>query len=171
MIIKPGTVMYEFIYGKRKTYQSPVTYLFMGIFCYTLFINHVIDAKKLYIGVLLSLGKYKLVLLMVGLAVIGWLVSGIPDYTFYDVVVIFCYTYGTSFLVTPFFILAQEPFIEEIKAFPTILRYVVSDLPSAVLIFYILASFYVVAKINWWRYILNAILGYCYYLFFIQKLL
>jgi hypothetical protein len=171
MIKNPGKVLYGYVLGERKKYQNPVSYFFTCALLYYFFVHYFAEPNHVYIGVINTLSNYQRISLLVGLSFIGWLCVGIPEQNIFEIFLCICLIYGTSFITSSIFILLQWSFIDDIKTLPELGRYIVSDLPSALTIFYFIGSFMKAAKVNLFRLVPTILIGYWYYVYFIGELI
>ena len=171
MLSNPGETMLDYLEGGRHKYQNPISFLFLSLFFYGLIINYLVAPQGNYIGVIMIFNQFKLVFLMAGLSGIGWVISGRPRFNYYETFIIFSFVYGTSFFITPIFTLIQVEIevMQKMKSLPKITKFLASDFPSILFIFYCLASFFKAAKISWFRFALTGVVGLAYYLFFIEE--
>lgn len=192
LLLSPGETILAYVDGKRGKYQPPFSYFACSLVFYTLYKTYLMTfLYRLYVGtqvhnfnmtddqireelgIGLNLENITLVLLLLGMAVIGWVVCGLKWWekgkrTFFltESVVVFTYIYGTNFFLDPFIVSLEIPFWRSIKDLVT-KDYidVFTDIPLILLIGYMAYAFCRKAKISLLRYIITFVVGFFYYYF------
>ena len=113
MLIVPGKTVKEYIYGKRKTYQSPISYFFVWTTVYILVLywierrfgeNAVIDYKQYYGPIAttrfaLSHLSIVLIVMMPIDALYLWLLITRKQYYYFETIIAVIYVFGTVILL------------------------------------------------------------------------
>ncbi len=183
LLLRPGKTIIAFWNGKRKRYYAPLIYFifwiavlivtnkyFFAPLCDWLSSNFL--PIKLDEGISASLEDKRLLLILLGLAIIEYFVIAYPRYSFVEVIIACLFIYGTNYMLIPYITILEIPIFFLLNNESRELRTIITDIPSAILVSYMLMDLLKRMNITYWfiRFLLGVFLGYSYYIFMIKLL-
>ncbi|OJW77906.1 MAG: hypothetical protein BGO69_10660 [Bacteroidetes bacterium 46-16] len=168
----PGRVMGEYLGGRRKRYQNPITYFAVGILLYSILGSHAKE-NGYYVGTLLEYNQYYLYAILIVVTIIGYAFAGYPKHHFVEVLVILAYVYGTVLLtINPALLYIQLPLLFLRDRMDSRLFTIIWDIPVILYVIYAFRSFFIFQKMSQTRLALTvsaAIAVYLVFMFFFVK--
>ena len=190
LLTNPGVCILDYVDGKRGKYQPPFSYFACSLVFYSIYKTYLMTfLYRLYVGtqlgdktslgdsdiykelgIGLNLENFTLVGLLLGMALLGWLVCGLKwgerkkrTFNLTESIVVFTYIYGTNFFLDPIVVSVEIPFWLQIKAIAGGQIDLVTDIPLIILIAYMAYAFCKRAKISMLRYSITLVCGFFYY--------
>lgn len=186
LLLRPGGTIRDYVVGgRRKRYQSPVSYFVFSILLYFLFSIYIlpiiIKTKNLRIAKedishSTKIGDiYFLFVILMGMAVIGWFFCGLNwgaknrrSYNLIESIAVFSFIYGSNFLldIPLVFLEVETPILKSLMSVTQNKSYInlLTDIPMIFIIAYMAFDFCKTAGIGIHRYILTLIFGFGYYI-------
>jgi len=176
MLTVPGKSIIEYLRGSRKKYLAPFNYFAASLTIYWLVAWFFFRSREKEIGEGITMDLKILIILLFGMSFIAWLICGVKwgatrqrSYNFIEAVVVFCYIYGTNFLIAPVLVAF------ELQVWPQLTGIVgrnnmkvVTDLPLIALIAYMAYQFCKAAHISKLKYYLTLLTGFLYYYYMLD---
>lgn len=160
---RPGTSLNDYVNSRQAIYVQPFQYFVLSLSVYSFVIKYILKPQHWYIGVVDQLSAPQSVLLLLGLALIGWVMVGIRGFSLIQVFSVFLYVYGTAFLLNPVINVAEAELVPVLHGLQPLPRILLGDAPTITFIFYALWAFFKVRRLPIHRFYMTAILGYAYY--------
>lgn len=160
---RPGTTLNDYVNSRQAIYVQPFQYFVLSLSVYSFVIKYILKPQHWYIGVVDQLTVPQSALLLMGLALIGWMIVGVRGISLIQVFSVFLYVYGTAFLLNPVINVAESELVPALHGLQPLPRVLAGDVPTVLFIFYALWSFFMVRRIPVRRFYMTAVLGYAYY--------
>lgn len=165
MLTNPGVTVLEYLSGKRTKHQGPIAYFVIASLLLTVFLKFVAEPNGWHTGSLSTKSRDVMFVVMVGMALMAyWLVTR-PVLTLVETIVVFCYLYGTLFIVAPAIVALQYPLRALMGGIGGKYKFLVVDVPNILFVIYMGAKFCIAAKLRLGRLALLGGVAFAYHLF------
>jgi hypothetical protein len=173
ILFRPGPTLTACLNHDQKQYPKASYYFFVNTSLYLFLVKSIMNPLNLYVGIIGQLSIFYLIILLFGIAFIGWRFSGSGRYNYWEVLTIFAYIYGSIVLINLVINIIESkagilPFLQR-QGVSHILCVIITDLPTAFFIFYWLWDFFRVNNIPKRKYFYTATCSFLFYLLIVAQ--
>jgi hypothetical protein len=152
MIFRPGEVIRDYLNGKRRTYQDPISF-FAFSFLFVEFLNRfVIEPQDLPRPLFIRLDREWCFVCMTIIAIAAYVIAVKPKLNLVETVVLFAFVEGVTYLYAGILILVSALFADRLQGIGSPARELLLDLPYlTIVVFYFVWVYRSVIKGPLWR--------------------
>jgi hypothetical protein len=152
MIVRPGEAIRDYLNGRRKTYQDPISFFAFSYLSVHFLNRFVVEPQHLPQLLFIRLGREWTFFCMTVLAITSYLIATKRTLSLVETVVLFVYVEGVGFLYAAILIVVSALFADQLSGVDPLVGEVLLDLPYlAIVIFYFVWVYHSVIRGPTWR--------------------